>query len=85
MLRRSRTRAKHGFASASASIGSRDDADKMVETLRNEGKLSEGVCRDQVNRRSWAMNIREAIEKLVNRIELSEAETDRRDEPNHDR
>ena len=31
------------------------------------------------------MNIREAIDKIVNRINLSEAETDRGDEPDHDR
>ena len=54
---------------------SRDEADKMVETLRTQGKLSEGVCGQPSESAVIGMNIREAIDKLVNRIDLSEAET----------
>ncbi len=45
---------KTWFRVSVGKFGSREEADKIVETLKHEGKLSEGVCGNQVNRRSWA-------------------------------
>src|SRR5258705_10686142 len=74
MLRRSRTRAKHGFASASVSSVRATTRTRWWRRCARRKVIRRRLPRPSKSA-AMGMNIREAIEKLVNRIDLSEAET----------
>ena len=75
MLRRSSNNGKTWFRVSVGKLRFARRSEKDRGDSAHERELSQGVCGNQVIRPNMRMNIREAIEKLVNRVDLSEAET----------
>ena len=68
-------RGKPWFRVSVGKYNSREEADKDGRRSEEQGELSESLLRQQVEPSRISMEIRQAIDKLVNRIDLSEAET----------